>query len=247
MVRQGLIRGLPLLALVLVWQWLASRAANPVLPAPGAILSVLVQETLHGDLLMHLRYTLQRVALSFGLAMVLGSVLGVAMGLSRRLDAWLDTFLIIGMNIPALVVIIVCFITLGLTETAAVTAVTLNKVPMVAVTLREGARALDPKLFEVAQVYRVSRGSTLRHIIVPQLLPYAFAAVRNGLSIIWKIVLVVELLGCSNGFGFQIGNYFHFFDLRGVLAYTLAFTVVVFAMEYGVIRPLEARGLRWRT
>jgi NitT/TauT family transport system permease protein len=118
---------------------------------------------------------------------------------------------------------------------------------MVAVTLREGTRALDVQLFQVAKVYRVSAWNTLWRIIMPQLLPYLFGAVRNGLSIIWKIVLVVELLGCSNGFGFQIGSYFHFFDLAGVLAYTLAFTMVVFAIEYLLIRPIEHRLLRWRT
>jgi NitT/TauT family transport system permease protein len=32
-----------------------------------------------------------------------------------------------------------------------------------------------------------------------------------------------------------------------VLAYTLAFTLVVFAIEYLAIRPIERRLLRWRT
>jgi NitT/TauT family transport system permease protein len=168
------------------------------------------------------------------------------MGLNPTVDKALDTFLIVGMNIPALVVIVICYIWFGLTEVAAITAVTINKVPMVAVSLREGTRALDRHLFDVAQVFKVSAADRLLKIIIPQLLPYLFGAIRNGLSIIWKIVLVVELLGCSNGVGFQIGSFFHFFDLAGVLAYTLAFTLIVFMIEYLVIRPSESRLLRWR-
>jgi NitT/TauT family transport system permease protein len=59
-------------------------------------------------------------------------------------------------------------------------------------------------------------------------------------------VLVVELLGCSNGVGFQIGGFFHFFDISGVLAYTVAFMLVVFSIEVLALRPLEKYLLRWR-
>jgi NitT/TauT family transport system permease protein len=244
-VRGYLLRILPLLCLVLLWQGLGSNIDQKLLPQPSLILGRLWQEA-SGDLWLHLGMTLARVAISFILAMTIGTALGIVMGLNKSVDEALDTFLIIGMNIPALVVIVICYIWFGLTEAAAVTAVTINKVPMVAVSLREGTRALDRNLFDVAQVFKVSATDRLLKIIIPQLLPYLFGAIRNGLSIIWKIVLVVELLGCSNGVGFQIGSFFHFFDLAGVLAYTLAFTLIVFMIEYLVIRPLERHLLRWR-
>jgi NitT/TauT family transport system permease protein len=244
-VRAYILRILPLLCLLLLWQALGSHIDQKLLPQPSLILGRLWQEA-SGDLWLHLGMTLGRVAISFILAMTIGTALGIVMGLNPTVDKALDTFLIVGMNIPALVVIVICYIWFGLTEVAAITAVTINKVPMVAVSLREGTRALDRHLFDVAQVFKVSAADRLLKIIIPQLLPYLFGAIRNGLSIIWKIVLVVELLGCSNGVGFQIGSFFHFFDLAGVLAYTLAFTLIVFMIEYLVIRPSESRLLRWR-
>lgn len=244
-VRGHLLRILPLLCLLLLWQALGTHIDQKLLPQPSLILGRLWQEAL-GDLWLHLGMTLGRVAISFILAMAIGTALGIVMGLNPTVDKALDTFLIVGMNIPALVVIVICYIWFGLTEAAAITAVTVNKVPMVAVSLREGTRALDRHLFDVAQVFKVSATDRLLKIIIPQLLPYLFGAIRNGLSIIWKIVLVVELLGCSNGVGFQIGSFFHFFDLAGVLAYTLAFTLIVFMIEYLVIRPSESSLLRWR-
>jgi NitT/TauT family transport system permease protein len=179
-------------------------------------------------------------------AMVLGTLIGILMGMSKTVDHALDTFLIIGLTIPALVVTVIFFIWFGLTESAAIAAVTINKIPMVAVSLREGARALDKSLFQVAQVYRLSHYDKATQIILAQLLPYLFGATRNGLAMIWKIVLVVELLGCSNGVGFQIGGFFHFFDISGVLAYTVAFMLVVFSIEVLALRPLEKYLLRWR-
>ena len=147
---------------------------------------------------------------------------------------------------PALVVIILTYVWLGLIETALLVAVALNKIPNVAVTLREGARALDCDYAEVAQIYRLGALKTLREVILPQLAPYLLAAARNGLALIWKIVLVVELLGRSNGVGFQLQSYFQLFDVPRVVAYAAAFVACVLLIEMLVFSPFERRAGRWR-
>ncbi len=59
-------------------------------------------------------------------------------------------------------------------------------------------------------------------------------------------MLVVELLGRSNGVGFQISLYFQLFDVAGILAYTLAFVAVMLAVEFAMVQPLERYATRWR-
>ncbi len=235
------IAGFVLLWQVLAW-WLQSRA----LPGPLAVVGTLLEQLFNGQLLFHLGVTLLRVIASFVLAMLVGVALGILMGSRPLWNELLDVLIILALNIPALVTIILCYIWLGLGETAAVLAVALNKIPTVVVTVREGARAVDQDLLQVAQVYRLDRWQTFSKVYVPQLYPYLFASARNGLALIWKIVLVVELLGRSNGVGFQLGNYFHFFDIKGILAYTLAFALIVLALEKWGLRPLERHLNRWR-
>ncbi|MFH1043970.1 MAG: ABC transporter permease [Pseudomonadota bacterium] len=239
-------RIVPAFVFVCVWQVLAIALESKTLPPPSAVLSMLWQEIHTGKLLFHLGMTLIRVAISFAAAMLIGVALGILMGASKTWDRLLDAFLILALNIPALVTIILCYIWFGLSEIAAVIAVTVNKIPMVAISLREGARAVDRNLLQVARVYRLSRRDTFFKVYFPQLFPYLFGSARNGLAIIWKIVLVVELLGRSNGVGFQIGSFFHFFDITGILAYTLAFALVVFSIEALLFRPLETYLNRWR-
>jgi NitT/TauT family transport system permease protein len=210
------------------------------------VLALAVGEIRKGDLLFHLAVTLARVAAAFLIAMVIGTAVGLVLGLNRTANALFDPWLIFALNMPALVTIVLCYIWFGLNEAAAVTAVALNKIPNVAVTLREGARALDPALSEVAQVYRFGRWKRFRHVVLPQLEPYLAGAVRSGLALTWKIVLVVELLGRSNGVGFQINLYFQNFDIGRILAYAIAFILVVEAIELGLIRPWERQARRWR-
>jgi NitT/TauT family transport system permease protein len=151
------------------------------------------------------------------------------------------------LNLPALVLIVLCYLWIGLNELAAITAVTLNKIPNVVTIVREGARSLDPELSAMARVYRMSRLSQLRHVVLPQLAPYIAAAARGGIAVIWKIVLVVEFLGRSNGIGFKIHLYFQLFDVGMVLIYALSFVVVMLLIEAAVLQPWEARVRRWRT
>jgi len=223
--------------------WLAQSRA---LPSPAEVAGAIAVEAQSGELLFHMSATLGRVFAAFLLAMVIGSAIGIALGRSQQLNHFFDPWVILLLNIPALVIIVLSFIWFGLNEVAAIGAVAINKIPNVIVTVREGARALDPAFAEMAKVFRFSRLKTLRHVVLPQLQPYIAAATRSGISLIWKIVLVVELLGRSNGVGFQIHLYFQLFDVATILAYTLVFVAVMLLVEYLFLQPLEKHSRRWR-
>jgi NitT/TauT family transport system permease protein len=236
-----------ILLLLALWQAAAALAGDArLMPPPGAVLAAVGRETASGELPWHLGVTLLRVAASFVLAMAVGVALGILMGRVRLADELGQPWLVFFLNLPALVTIILCYIWVGLTEAAAILAVALNKIPNVAVTVREGARALDPGLLEMAEVFKVPARRRLADVVLPQLYPYLAAAARSGLALIWKIVLVVELLGRSNGVGFQLGVSFQLFDVATILAYALSFIAVVQLIEWGILQPLERRINRWR-
>ncbi len=230
----------------LIWQAFASALDSRALPDPMIVLQVFGQDMRSGELPYHVGVTLARVAVSFGLAMIIGSSIGLAMGRLKRIDRFFDSWLILFLNVPALVTIVLCYIWFGLTEAAAILAVSLNKIPNVAVTMREGARALDRQYTDLARVYRLGRWRTLRHVVLPQLAPFFAVSARSGLALVWKIVLVVELLGRSNGVGFQLHLFFQLFDVPSILAYTFAFVAIVQLIEVALFNPWERHANRWR-
>lgn len=235
-----------LLLLLALWHVGAFLAQSRLFPGPLSVARSLWTELASGPLLMHLCISLARVGVSFAIAMLAGVAAGLLLGRSPILDRWLHPWLVVLLNVPALVIVILTYVWLGLTEAALLVAVALNKIPSVAVTLREGARALDRDYAEMAQAYRFGPCKRLRHVILPQLAPYLLSAARNGLSLVWKIVLVVELLGRSNGIGFQLQTYFQLFDVPRVIAYAAAFVLCVLVIESALFMPLERRTGRWR-
>ena len=239
----------PVLSLALLlglWHALAVILHSPNLPPPLRVAETLWQAWQSGELLHHLGATLRRLVISFSIAMLLGCAIGIALGGNPRLNAFFDHWLVIFLNVPALVSIILCYIWFGLEEWAAILAVVINKLPNVIVTIREGARSLDKDLLEMAQCYRLSRIKTLRCVIWPQLHPFVMAASRTGLALIWKIILVVELLGRSDGMGYQLHLFFQMFDVAGLLAYTVAFIFVIQMLEWLVLNPLDKQARSWR-
>jgi NitT/TauT family transport system permease protein len=244
--RHATILAASLALLLLLWHGVAALLQTRALPEPAVVFNVLIVGVASGELVYHVAITLARVFVSFVLAMVIGSAIGLALGLMTRANRFFDPWLTLFLNVPALVTIILCYIWFGLTEAALIVAVAVNKIPNVAVTMREGARTLDRAYGDLAQVYEFTAIKTLRHVIVPQLAPFLAASARSGLALIWKIVLVVELLGRSNGVGFQLHLYFQLFDVPAILAYTIAFVMVVQALEMCVLQPWERYVGRWR-
>ncbi len=240
------LSALSLLAFLALWHGLATYLNSNTLPTPEAVAKVFWLGCVSGQLPFHLGVTLLRLAVSFTIAMLLGCAIGIVLGRNKKLDAFFDNWLVIFLNVPALVTIILCYVWFGLDESAAILAVVINKLPNVIVTIREGTRTLDQDLLDMARSYRFGKYKTLIHVIWPQLHPFVMGATRSGLALIWKIILVVELLGRSNGMGYQLHLFFQLFDVANILAYTIAFVAVIQLVELLVLKPLDRKARRWR-
>lgn len=245
-VRQIALRVASCLLLLLVWQIGSWLLGAQILPGPVQVADAARRAAATGELFFNLGMTLYRVTVAFIVAIAFGTGIGIFMGRNQLADRLLDSWLIVALNLPALVVMVLCYVWFGLNDAAAILAVAVNKIPLVATIMREEARSLDNSLIEVGRAFRLSRRRILRHIVLPQLYPGLFASARSGLALIWKLVLVVELLGRPNGVGFEIRTLFNYFDIAGILAYAIAFIAVVLLIEWALLIPLERRVTAWR-
>ncbi len=242
----AIIRLASVLLFFIIWQLCSIFLSVDLLPSPKDVLIKVSEEFSNNELFFHTFITLKRVFLSFIIAMLIGTFFGIYMGRSSNANLFLDDWLVLGLNVPALVIIILCYVWFGLNELAAILAVSLNKIPMVAVIMREGARSIEKDFLEVAKFYKIPKSRLLFKIFLPSLYPFILSSARSGLSLIWKIVLVVELLGRSNGVGFKLYGFFQFFDISGILAYTLTFVFLIILVEFLLVRPFERKISVWK-
>ena len=238
---------LSLALFVALWAIVAAIVRSSNLPAPLDVMLFIVQDISHGDMLYEMGMTLWRAAASFFLAMAIGGALGFVFGRSKRADEAFMPWVLVLMNTPVLVIAVLCFIWFRTNETSAILAVVLAKFPNNTVIIRDGVRAFDPGLDDIGMIYRFSWLKRFRHIHLPQAMPFVIAAARSGIGIVWKIVLVVELFGLSSGVGFEISKYFGLFEVKEIIGYSVAFSLVMLAVEVLVLQPLDDHARRWRS
>jgi NitT/TauT family transport system permease protein len=231
---------------LIAWSIVSAFLPRGLFPGPLETSAVLWHNVLEGEVGFHLAITLLRVTGGFALAMLIGVPVGVMMGLYRRAEGILDVWVMVALTIPSLCYTIICFIWFGLNEVATIVAIGVTTAPSIVINLWEGVKDIDGKLIDMARTFEASRARIFARVIMPQVLPYVMAASRFGLGIVWKITVLVELIGRPSGVGFRLFYWYQLANMGQVLAWTLLFTLVMLFIELVVFKGLERRLFGWR-
>ncbi|MGH7767440.1 MAG: ABC transporter permease [Candidatus Binatia bacterium] len=233
-------------ALLFIW-WLLSLIFPPTLvPKPWDTFAEVGAIVESGDLLVEMGNTLRRVFIGFALAMIVSIPLGVFMGTLRSMESFFEPPVVLGLTMPGLIWAVLAIMFFGLSETSAYAAVAITILPMLTISIWQGTKSIDKDLIDMARVFHAGPWSKIVDVILPQLISHILAAIRYGLGLAWKVVVVVEMFGFSNGVGYRVVRGFNTFSMKAVLAWTITFLVVMIVIEFGMIGWLEKTVTRWR-
>jgi len=241
-----MLKVVSLVVAVIVWGLLSLTLPPEIFPGPVETAKVLWGEIAGGRVETDVAMTMLRVVGGLVLALLLGVPIGVLMGLNRRAEAVLDVWVMIGLTVPSLCYAIMAFMWFGLNEGAAIIAIAVTAAPSITINIWEGVKNVDTKLVAMARIFEASRPVIVRRVLLPQIYPYVMASARFGLGIIWKITVLVELIGRPNGVGFKLFYWYQLADMRQVLAWTLLFTIIMLLIELVILKPIERRIFAWR-
>jgi len=239
-----------ILVFVVAW-WLLSVYNTRMFPSPVLVGSLIIEFVFEGDIdnssaLYHLWVTFSRVLLSTGLALGIALGIGVAMkandSVAKVFEAWLPVW----MTPPDVVVILVVMVIVGFNTQAVVIAVTFAYTPFALVMIWQGLQEIDSDLIEMADAFEASRFEIWRQIYIPHLLSYIFSSLRNLFGMTWKVAVIAEVFGISNGVGSRVRFWFLQGEIPEVLAYAVLFIGVVLVIEYAVLNPIQHRAFAWR-
>lgn len=244
--------GIPVGVLLVGWQLVATLVADPtILPSPlhtfALALEFLTTEDIRGrTAVYHVQKTVTRVAIASSLSLGLSVIVGVAMWQSDFVEAIFSDWLPFWMTLPTVVVILVSMVVFRFSETSILVAVLVASAPFGIVNLWEGMKDIDTNLLEMSLAFDASTKQVWLDVYVPHLMPYIFGSYRYILGMVWKIVALAEIFGISNGIGAMFRFWYNQGRVDALLAYLLVFVVIMVALEYGVLAPLETRTFEWR-
>jgi NitT/TauT family transport system permease protein len=230
---------------LVIW-WLCAGTVLPHLPGPAAVVDEFISAVSSPLFYESMLITLRRIVIAWTTGFFIALAIGVLMARNRYVEALVHPVVFVGLALPGPVTILFSTLWLGLGELATLVALTLAVTPFMVTFVYDGSKALDPKLFQMAAVYRLSGVARFRHVILPQLAGALLSAARFGFAMGWKLVVLVEALSAGSGIGERIEYYFSFNRPAAVIAWTFGFTIVMVLVELLVFRTVSRHVFRWR-
>jgi NitT/TauT family transport system permease protein len=147
---------------------------------------------------------------------------------------------------PALVYALFLGIALGFTNLGPILAVVIAGTPFVIINIREGVRNTPRELIDMARSFDVPQNKITRHVLLPSLMPFFFAAIRYAYAVGWKGLVITEVFASDRGMGWTIKFWYDAHRAHGVIGYAIFFIIFAMALEKLVFDPLADRAFKWR-
>jgi sulfonate transport system permease protein len=204
--RQTLLGAVIPLAIIILWQFLASSDLIPSyrLPSPVSVWAAGIDLYERGVLYQHIAISTQRVLLGFGIGAIVGLALAALVGLSTGASQLFAPTLAALRAVPSLAWVPLLGLYIGLNEDSKVALVAIGAFFPVYTTVASALRHVDSHLVELGRSYGYSGVGLLSLVQLPAVVPAVISSLRLALAQAWLFLVAGELLGASLGLGFLL-------------------------------------------
>lgn len=233
--------------LILIWE-LASRLGPwPPWTFPGPIevgrsLGELAQS---GTLLPGIGRSLGRLAIGYGISLVVGIPLGLLLGRNRWFNEVFGTPVLGLQALPSITWLPVALLWFGLSQVAILFVVVAGSVLSIAVSAEAGVRNLNPTWIRAARTLGGSGFRLYTTVLLPASLPALLAGAKLGWTFAWRSLMAAELLFVSGGLGQLLQTGRELNDVSRIFAVMVVITIIGFTTEKLLFEPFE-RAIRRR-
>ena len=213
------------------WPW----PATPFPHAPGGVL--------HSDLVTANLVSAARLAVGFGISIVLGAVLGTLMWRFRALDEFLGPLFLGMQTLPSVCWVPLGIIAFGISERAVQFVLVMGSFFAVAISLRDGLRTIPPLYHRAGLMLGAGGWKLYRYVLIPASLPALSSGLRQGFSFAWRSLMGAEFVFVveRHGLGFLLQTGRDFNDVAQVMAVMIVMVVLGMLADRLAFARLERR------
>ena len=237
----------PLLAclgLLAIWQIaaliLSTDSFPPALEALRAIPSILGDK----ESLINILASIRRMAIGFGVAIMVSIPLGLMMGRSRGVASFFNPLLMVTYPVPKAALMPIIMLWLGVGELAKILVIFLGVSLPVIYHSFQGAKAVEEKMLWSGAAMGLSAMQRMTRIVMPASLPEILTGCRTGLVLALITMVTSEMIARQSGAGNIL---FNSLDM-GQYDTVYAMIIIIGAMGIGLdaaFEKLRSRLVRW--
>lgn len=218
---------------VTVWQIVAMAVGQGILLAsPVDTVARLVALAQTGGFWRSVLFTLGHILAGYGLAAALGVALATLASRYAPVADLLAPLLSAMRSVPVASFVIAALIWVP-SRRLSLLIVAVIVLPVVYAGTLDGLRQIDPRLIEMARVFRMSRVNRLRCVALPALMPSLTSALSVSMGLAWKSGVAAEVIGQPVG---SLGNSLYRAKIYLETDKVLAISVVTALLSWGLGR-----------
>jgi NitT/TauT family transport system permease protein len=199
-----------------------------------------------GEIWTHTAASLGRIVVGFGGAVLVALLLGLAAFVSRTARGVVHDLTSVLNSTSVFVWIVISLIWFGLSSWAPIFTTFMITLPVVASNIVEGVAAVDRRLLEMGDVYRLSGREKFTAIVIPSTLPYLVAGMKVGFGLALKVSVVAEIFGVTSGIGYIMNYSREILATQMVFAWALVMILIMLATDKLLFDGITRRLARWR-
>lgn len=222
---------------VLTWGSAEERVLSPlVMPSPGEVVSEVRSLWFDAALTRSTFWSLQRILLGFGLALLVGIPLGILSGCVRLVEAVLKPPTLFLRNVPIAALIPLSLVWFGLGETQKVFFIFIACVAFVVFDTTRAILEVEQRFVETALTMGANRRQVVSKVLVPLALPDIFNSARLLFGLAFGYIVLAELIDAKFGLGYII----QVAQRRGPREHIYLVLLVISMLAFSIDRGLYA-------
>ncbi len=146
--------------------------------------------------------------------------------------------------IPPMAILPILFIVFGLGDLAKVMLIVIGICPILIRDLQLKTLSLPEEQLIKAQTLGATSWQILLRMMLPQVLPRLFEAVRLTLGSAWLFLIAAEAIAATQGLGYRIFLVRRYLDMSVILPYVFWITLLAFAMDW-ILKVTARKAFPW--
>jgi nitrate/nitrite transport system permease protein len=180
-------------------------------------------------------FSLQRVALGFGLAALVGIPLGFMIGRFEFLNRMFSPLISLLRPVSPLAWLPIGLLVFKAANPAAIWTIFICSIWPMIINTAVGVQRVPDDYLNVARVLKLSEWKVITKILLPAVLPYMLTGVRLSVGTAWLVIVAAEMLTGGVGIGFWVWDEWNNLNVPHILIAIFVIGVVGLVLEWMLI------------
>jgi len=229
--------------LIVAWEAVVRLEIWPtyIFPSLSSVLQSVWNGFVDGSYPMAILISLRRLAVGYGISLLLGITLGLFVGRIPIVEKTVGSVILGLQALPSVCWLPLALLWFGLSEKAIIFVVIMGAVLSISLSTADGIRNTPPLFLQAAKTMGAAGLRLYTGVILPAALPSIVSGMKLGWSFAWRSLMAGELLYVGLGLGHLLTMGRELNDMAQVISVMLIIVAIGLLVDFIVFAPVERR------